>query len=59
MSPSPKKRLRTPSHILTGVFPIRLETQEGVIDQLVQIKMFGLADDYLELYREPGAGGYD
>ena len=36
---------------LTGVFPIRLETQEGLIDQLVQIKMFGLPDNYLEIYR--------
>lgn len=37
---------------LTGVFPLRLETQEGLIDQLVQIKMFGLPGDYLETYRE-------
>jgi hypothetical protein len=36
---------------LTGVFPLRLETQEGLIDQLVQIKMFDLPDDYLETYR--------
>ena len=33
------------------MFPIRLETQEGLIDQLVQIKMFGLPDNYLDLYR--------
>lgn len=37
---------------LTGVFPLRLETQEGLIDQLVQIKMFGLPDDYLHTYRQ-------
>jgi zinc protease len=37
---------------LTGVFPIRLETQEGVIDQLVQMKMHGLPDDYLHRYAE-------
>jgi zinc protease len=37
---------------LTGVFPIRLETQEGLIDQLVQIKMYGLPGDYLQHYRE-------
>jgi len=36
---------------LTGVFPIRLETQEGLIDQLLQIKMFGLPDNYLDTYR--------
>ncbi|HJZ80506.1 MAG TPA: pitrilysin family protein [Pyrinomonadaceae bacterium] len=37
---------------LTGVFPIRIETQEGLIDQLVSIKMFGLPDDYLKTYRD-------
>ena len=36
---------------LTGVFPLRLETQEGLIDQLVQIKMFGLPENYLDIYR--------
>jgi zinc protease len=35
---------------LTGVFPIKLETQSGVIDQLVQMKMFGLPADYLQTY---------
>ncbi len=37
---------------LTGVFPLRLETQEGLIDQLVQIKMFGLPENYLQTYRD-------
>jgi zinc protease len=37
---------------LTGVFPIRLETQEGLTDQLVQIKMLSLPNDYLERYRD-------
>jgi zinc protease len=37
---------------LTGVFPIRLETQDGLINQLVQIKLFDLPDDYLRTYRE-------
>jgi zinc protease len=37
---------------LTGVFPIRLETQEGLIDQLVQIRVHDLAPDYLETYRD-------
>jgi zinc protease len=46
-----EKEIADAKSYLTGVFPIRLETQEGVIDQLVQIKMFGLAGDYLELYR--------
>src|SRR5256885_847294 len=37
---------------LTGVFPIRLETQEGLTDQLVQIKMLNLPDYYLQTYRD-------
>ncbi len=37
---------------LTGIFTIRLETQEGLIDQLMQIKMHGLPDDYLHTYCE-------
>jgi zinc protease len=37
---------------LTGVFPIRLETQEGLIEQLVQMKVHDLAPDYLQTYRE-------
>jgi zinc protease len=49
--PVSEKEISDAKSYLTGVFPIRLETQEGVIDQLVQIKMFGLANDYLELYR--------
>ncbi|MGB7923662.1 MAG: pitrilysin family protein [Pyrinomonadaceae bacterium] len=46
------KELKDAKAFLTGVFPIRLETQEGLIDQLVQIKMFGLPDDYLQTYRD-------
>ena len=37
---------------LTGVFPIRIETQDGLIDQLISIKMFDLPDDYLHTYRD-------
>ena len=49
--PVSEKEITDAKSYLTGVFPIRLETQEGLIDQLVQIKMFGLPDDYLEIYR--------
>ena len=34
------------------MFPIRIETQDGLIDQLVSIKMFDLPDDYLHIYRD-------
>jgi zinc protease len=47
-----QKEIDDAKSYLTGVFPIRLETQEGLIDQLVQIKMFGLPQDYLETYRQ-------
>jgi len=46
------KEIADAKSYLTGVFPIRLETQEGLIDQLVQIKMLGLPDNYLNLYRD-------
>lgn len=49
--PVSEKEIADAKSYLTGVFPIRLETQEGLIDQLVQIKMFGLPNNYLELYR--------
>jgi zinc protease len=50
--PVKEKEIGDAKAYLTGVFPIRLETQEGLIDQLVQIKMYGLPDDYLQHYRE-------
>jgi len=37
---------------LTGVFPIRIETQDGLIDQFVNIKMLDLPDNYLRAYRD-------
>ena len=50
--PVSQKEISDAKSYLTGVYPIRLETQEGLIDQLVQIKMFDLPDNYLELYRD-------
>ncbi|HVF26842.1 MAG TPA: pitrilysin family protein [Pyrinomonadaceae bacterium] len=47
-----EKELKDAKSYLTGIFPIRLETQEGLIDQLVQIRMQDLPGDYLETYRE-------
>jgi zinc protease len=46
------KELTDAKTYLTGIFPIRLETQEGLVEQLVQIRMHGLPEDYLETYRE-------
>ena len=50
--PVSEKEINDAKSYLTGVFPIRLETQEGMIDQLVQIKMLGLPNDYLQNYRD-------
>lgn len=46
------KEINDAKSYLTGVFPIRLETQEGLIDQLVQIRMLNLPSNYLETYRD-------
>jgi len=50
--PVSQKEITDAKAFLTGVFPIRLETQEGLIDQLVQIRMFGLPENYLDTYRD-------
>src|SRR5678810_85421 len=50
--PVSAKEIADAKSYLTGVFPIRLETQEGLTDQLVQIKMLNLPNDYLERYRD-------
>lgn len=47
-----EKELQDAQSYLTGIFPIRLETLDGLIDQLIQIKMHNLPDDYLQTYRE-------
>lgn len=44
--------LKNAKAYLSGVFPIRIETQDGLIDQLVSIRMYDLPSDYLETYRE-------
>lgn len=47
-----EKEIADAKSFLTGVFPLRLETQEGLTDQLVQIKMLRLPDEYLQVYRD-------
>lgn len=39
-------------NFLTGVFPIRAETQEGLTNLIVNQELYGLPDDYLQTYRE-------
>jgi len=46
------EELKNAKAYLAGVFPIRIETQDGLIDQLVSIRMYDLPRNYLETYRE-------
>ena len=46
------EELKNAKSYLAGVFPIRIETQDGLIDQLVSIRMYDLPPDYLETYRD-------
>ncbi|HEY8203184.1 MAG TPA: hypothetical protein VIF81_00520, partial [Pyrinomonadaceae bacterium] len=48
----PDQELRNAKSYLTGVFPIRIETQDGLIDQLTSVRMFDLPSDYLHTYRD-------
>lgn len=50
--PIPEQELIDNKAFLAGLLPIRIETQEGLTDQLVQIKMFDLPDNYLQTYRD-------
>jgi hypothetical protein len=38
-------------NFLTGVFPIRAETQEGLTNLIVNQQLYDLPDDYLQTYR--------
>ncbi len=48
----PAQELQDAKNYMTGVFPIRLETQEGLIGQLVTMQMYDLPPDYLQTYRD-------
>jgi zinc protease len=39
-------------NFLTGVFPIRAETQEGLTNLILNQELYGLPHDYLQTYRE-------
>ncbi|MCZ2389531.1 MAG: insulinase family protein [Acidobacteria bacterium] len=39
-------------NFLTGVFPIRAETQEGLTTLLLNRELYGLPEDYLQTYRD-------
>lgn len=39
-------------NFLSGVFPIRVETQEGLTNLIMNQYLYGLPDDYLQTYRD-------
>jgi zinc protease len=47
-----EQELKDAKSYLTGIFPIRLETLDGLIDQLLQLMMYELPANYLETYRD-------
>ena len=48
----PAEELQDIKNYLTGVFPLKLETQEGLTNQIVAVQMYDLPPDYLATYRE-------
>jgi zinc protease len=46
------QELTDAKNFLTGVFPIRAETQEGLTNLIVSQKLYDLPDDYLQTYRD-------
>lgn len=48
----PDEELADAKNFLTGVFPIRAETQEGLTNLIVNQELHGLPHDYLQTYRE-------
>ena len=47
-----EQELADAKNFLTGVFPIRAETQEGLTNLIVNQHIYSLAADYLQTYRE-------
>lgn len=46
------EEMRDAKNFLTGVFPLRAETQEGLTNLIVNQYLYGLPDDYLQTYRD-------
>ena len=47
-----EKELKDAKSFLTGVFPIRAETQEGLTNLIVSQQLYDLPADYLQTYRD-------
>ncbi|MGI8787958.1 MAG: M16 family metallopeptidase [Pyrinomonadaceae bacterium] len=47
-----EKELKDAKNYLTGVFPLRAETQEGLTNLIVAQELYNLPADYLQTYRD-------
>lgn len=47
-----EQELADAKNFLTGVFPLRAETQEGLTNLIVNQHLYGLPENYLQTYRE-------
>lgn len=48
----PDEELKDAKNYLTGVFPLRAETQEGMTGLILNQQLYGLPADYLQTYRD-------
>lgn len=48
----PDQELKDAKNFLTGVFPLRAETQEGMTNLVVNRLLYELPEDYLQTYRD-------
>ncbi len=48
----PQEELDDAKNYISGSFPLRMETQEGLTNQIVSQQIFGLPEDYLQTYRD-------
>lgn len=48
----PDQELKDATNYLTGVFPLRAETQEGMTGLILNQHLYGLPSDYLQTYRD-------
>ncbi|MEO5860342.1 MAG: pitrilysin family protein [Pyrinomonadaceae bacterium] len=49
---APNEELNDAKNYLTGVFPLRAETQEGMTGLILNQQLYGLPGDYLQSYRD-------
>jgi len=49
--PVPEDELNDAKNYIAGSFPLRVETQEGLTNQIVSQQVFGLPEDYLQTFQ--------